>query len=248
MTMSITAISSMATRQVLDALASTFEAQTGQRIAIESVGGVAALKRIEEGEAFDIVVLASDAIDRLAAAARIDATSRVRIARSGVAIAVASGSPRPSIDDEAAVREAVLAARSIGYSTGPSGVYLMRLFERWGIAERIASRIVQAPPGVAVGALIARGEVELGFQQMSEMTGLEGIDVLGMLPPAIQTLTVFEGAICANANAPQLARAFLAFLGSSNADSAKYGTAWSLANKTDCTPRNRRGNAWAFPR
>ncbi|SAL37357.1 molybdate ABC transporter substrate-binding protein [Caballeronia turbans] len=221
MTMSITAISSMATRQVLDALASTFEAQTGQRIAIESVGGVAALKRIEEGEAFDIVVLASDAIDRLAAAARIDATSRVRIARSGVAIAVASGSPRPSIDDEAAVREAVLAARSIGYSTGPSGVYLMRLFERWGIAERIASRIVQAPPGVAVGALIARGEVELGFQQMSEMTGLEGIDVLGMLPPAIQTLTVFEGAICANANAPQLARAFLAFLGSSNADSAK---------------------------
>ncbi|WP_250490589.1 MULTISPECIES: substrate-binding domain-containing protein [unclassified Caballeronia] len=219
--MSITAISSMATRQVLDALASTFEAQTGQRIAIESVGGVAALKRIEEGEAFDIVVLASDAIDRLAAAARIDATSRVRIARSGVAIAVASGSPRPSIDDEAAVREAVLAARSIGYSTGPSGVYLMRLFERWGIAERIASRIVQAPPGVAVGALIARGEVELGFQQMSEMTGLEGIDVLGMLPPAIQTLTVFEGAICANANAPQLARAFLAFLGSSNADSAK---------------------------
>jgi len=221
MTMSITAISSMATHQVLDALASTFEAQTGQRIAIESVGGVAALKRIEEGEAFDIVVLASDAIDRLAAAARIDATSRVRIARSGVAIAVASGSPRPSIDDEAAVREAVLAARSIGYSTGPSGVYLMRLFERWGIAERIASRIVQAPPGVAVGALIARGEVELGFQQMSEMTGLEGIDVLGMLPPAIQTLTVFEGAICANANAPQLARAFLAFLGSSNADSAK---------------------------
>ncbi|WP_250866352.1 substrate-binding domain-containing protein [Caballeronia sp. INSB1] len=219
--MSITAISSMATRQVLDALASTFEAQTGQRIAIESVGGVAALKRIEEGEAFDIVVLASDAIDRLAAAARIDATSRVRIARSGVAIAVASGSPRPSIDDEAAVREAVLAARSIGYSTGPSGVYLMRLFERWGIAERNASRIVQAPPGVAVGALIARGEVELGFQQMSEMTGLEGIDVLGMLPPAIQTLTVFEGAICANANAPQLARAFLAFLGSSNADSAK---------------------------
>jgi molybdate transport system substrate-binding protein len=219
--MSMNGISSMATRQVLNDLASAFEAKSGERVAIESVGGVAALKRIEEGEAFDIVVLASDAIDRLAAAARIDATSRVRIARSGVAIAVASGSPRPSIDDEAAVREAVLAARSIGYSTGPSGVYLMRLFERWGIAERIASRIVQAPPGVAVGALIARGEVELGFQQMSEMTGLEGIDVLGMLPPAIQTLTVFEGAICANANAPQLARAFLAFLGSSNADSAK---------------------------
>jgi molybdate transport system substrate-binding protein len=119
------------------------------------------------------------------------------------------------------VREAVLAARSIGYSTGPSGVYLTRLFERWGIAERIAARIVQAPPGVAVGTLIARGEVELGFQQMSEMIGVEGIDVLGMLPPQIQTLTVFEGAICANANAPQLARAFLAFLASPDADGAK---------------------------
>lgn len=221
MRMSMNGISSMATRQVLNDLASAFEAKSGERVAIESVGGVAALKRIEEGEAFDIVVLASDAIDRLAAAARIDATSRVRIARSGVAIAVAKGALRPAIDDEAAVREAVLAARSIGYSTGPSGVYLTRLFERWGIAERIAARIVQAPPGVAVGALIARGEVELGFQQMSEMIGVEGIDVLGMLPPQIQTLTMFEAAICANANAPQLARAFLAFLASPDADGAK---------------------------
>ncbi|WP_250516085.1 substrate-binding domain-containing protein [Caballeronia sp. INDeC2] len=219
--MSITAISSMATRQLLDELASTYEATTRQRIAIESVGGVAAFRRIDEGEAFDIVVLASDAIDRLAASGRIDATSRVRIARSGVAIAVKSGARHPFIDDEASVREAVLAARGIGYSTGPSGVYLTRLFERWGIAERIASRIVQAPPGVAVGALIARGEVELGFQQMSEMIGVEGIDVLGMLPPAIQTLTVFEGAICENTSAPQLARAFLAFLRSTDAEDAK---------------------------
>ena len=221
MTMTLTGISSMATRQVLDDLAAAFEAKSGQRVAIESVGGVAAAKRIEAGEAFDIVVLASDAIERLAASGRIDATSRVRIARSGVAIAVAAGAPQPRIDDEAAVREAVLAARGIGYSTGPSGVYLTHLFERWGIAERIASRIVQAQPGVAVGTLIARGEVELGFQQMSEMTGVAGIDVLGMLPPEIQTLTVFEGAVCANANAPQLARAFLAFLASRDAESTK---------------------------
>ncbi|WP_208635680.1 substrate-binding domain-containing protein [Caballeronia pedi] len=219
--MSITGISSMATRQVLNELASAYEARAGERVAIESVGGVAAFRRVDEGEAFDIVVLASDAIDRLAASARVDAASRVRVARSGVAVAVASGAPRPSIDDEAAVREAVLAARSIGYSTGPSGVYLTRLFERWGIAEPIASRIVQAPPGVAVGTLIARGEVELGFQQMSEMIGVEGIDVLGMLPPGIQTLTIFEAAICANACEPQRARAFLAFIASSDADSAK---------------------------
>ncbi|MDR5767823.1 MULTISPECIES: substrate-binding domain-containing protein [unclassified Caballeronia] len=219
--MSITGISSMATRQVLNDLACAYEAQSGQRVAIVSVGGVAAVRRIEAGEAFDIVVLASDAIDRLAASGHVDAASRVRIARSGVAIAVKAGARRPAIDDEAAVREAVLAARTIGYSTGPSGVYLTRLFERWGIAQRIASRIVQAPPGVAVGALIARGEVELGFQQLSEMIGVEGIDVLGMLPPAIQTLTVFEGAIGANASASKDARAFLAFLGSSDTDATK---------------------------
>jgi len=219
--MSITGISSMATRQVLNDLACAYEAQSGQRVAIVSVGGVAAVRRIEAGEAFDIVVLASDAIDRLAASGHVDAASRVRIARSGVAIAVKAGARRPAIDDEAAVREAVLAARTIGYSTGPSGVYLTRLFERWGIAQRIASRIVQAPPGVAVGALIARGEVELGFQQLSEMIGVEGIDVLGMLPPAIQTQTVFEGAIGANASASKDARAFLAFLGSSDTDATK---------------------------
>ena len=220
-TVTVTGISSMATRQVLNDLASEYEAKTGQRVAVESTGGVAALKRIEEGETFDIVVLASDAIDRLAVAGRIDAQSRVSIARSGVAIAVAAGAPHPRIDDEAAVREAVLAARSIGYSTGPSGVYLTRLFERWGIATKIASRIVQAPPGVAVGTLIARGEVELGFQQMSEMIGVAGIDVLGMLPPEIQTLTVFEGAVCANANEPTRARSFLAYAGSPDADATK---------------------------
>jgi molybdate transport system substrate-binding protein len=219
--MALTGISSMATRQVLNDLSAAFEARTGQRVAIESVGGVAALKRIEEGEAFDIVVLAADAIGRLAASGRIDAASRVSIARSGIAIAVAAGAPHPCIDDEAAVREAVLAAGSIGYSTGPSGVHLTRLFERWGIAETIASRIVQAPPGVAVGTLIARGEVELGFQQMSEMTGVEGIDVLGMLPHEIQTLTVFEGAIGANASEPELAHAFLAYAISSDADTTK---------------------------
>jgi molybdate transport system substrate-binding protein len=219
--MSMTGISSMATRQVLDALARAFEARSGKRVSIESTGGVAACRRIQDGELFDIAVLASDAIERLVAARRVDAASRVCIARSGVAIAVKSGAPHPAIDDEAAVREAVLAARSIGYSTGPSGVYLTRLFERWDIGERIASRIVQAPPGVPVAALLANGEVELGFQQMSEMIGVAGIDVLGMLPSAIQTLTTFEGAICANANMPDVAREFLKFAISSDADAMK---------------------------
>ena len=211
----------MATRQMLTELVETYEQRSGQHVTIESVGGVAAARRVEDGEPFDIVVLAAEAIDRLAAAGRVDPGSRVDLARSGVAIAVAAGAPRPAIGNEAAVRDAILAARSIGYSTGPSGAHLTRLFERWGIAETIASRIVQAPPGVPVGALIARGEVELGFQQLSELMHLPGIDVIGALPPEIQVVTVFSAAVCSACRQPEAARSLLAFLVSPEADAAK---------------------------
>ncbi|MGX7002227.1 substrate-binding domain-containing protein [Caballeronia sp. KNU42] len=220
----ITGISSMATRQVLAELAAAYERRSGQQVAIESVGGVAAARRVEEGELFDIVVLAADAIDRLAAAGRVDPGSRVDLARSGVALAVPAGAPHPDIGTEAAVRNAVLAAPSIGYSTGPSGTYLTRLFERWGIAATIAPRIVQAPPGVPVGTLIARGEVELGFQQSSELMYVSGIDMIGVLPPEIQVTTIFSAAICTICTASaqrEAARALLTFLASPDADSAK---------------------------
>ena len=217
----IIGISSMATRHVLDELAGEYGRLSGQRVAIESVGGVAAARRVEEGEAFDVVVLASDAIERLAAAGRVAPGSRVDLARSGVAIAVASGAPRPDIGNEAGLREAIVNARTIGYSTGPSGSYLLSLFERWGIAERIASRIVQAPPGVPVGTLIARGEVELGFQQLSELMHLPGIDVIGALPDEIQITTVFSAAICTASAKRDAAQALLSFLASSQADATK---------------------------
>ena len=100
------------------------------------MGGVDAARRVHDGEAFDVVVLAADAIDKLVAAGRIVAGSQTELVRSGVAIAVRRGAPRPGIDTEEALREAVLAARTVGYSTGPSGVALQKLFERWGIAER----------------------------------------------------------------------------------------------------------------
>jgi molybdate transport system substrate-binding protein len=217
----VTGISSMATRQVLADLADAYMLRTGQRVAIESVGGVAALRRVQEGEAFDLVVLASNAIDQLAMSGHVDATSRVNIARSGVAVAIARGAARPAVANEADVREAVLSARSIGYSTGPSGVHLMKLFERWGVAARIASRIVQAKPGVSVGSMIASGEVELGFQQTSELTGVDGIDILGPLPPEIQLNTVFQGVICTKARSSKAACALLAYLSAPDTDAVK---------------------------
>ncbi len=214
-------ISSMATREMLAELIPEYERQSGRFVIIESVGGVAAARRVQEGEPFDIVVLAADALDRLAEAGRIDSESRVDVARSGVSVAVAAGAPRPDISSEAAVRDAILAARSIGYSTGPSGVYLSRLFERWGIAGTIAPRIVQAPPGVPVGTLVARGEVELGFQQSSELMNVAGIDVPGPLPPEIQIVTVFSAAVCTASRQKDVAKALLSFLASPDADAAK---------------------------
>jgi len=221
MSKQITGISSMATRQMLAELVDGYERLSGQRVAIESVGGVDAARRVRDGEPFDVVVLAADAIEQLASTRHIDPDSRVDLARSAVAIAVTEGAPRPAIDSEAAVRNAVLAARSIGYSTGPSGVNLMRLFERWGIAGVIAPRLVQAPPGVPVGALVARGEVELGLQQLSELIHVPGIDVIGALPPEIQVITVFSAAICSTSTQHEVASALLAFLASREADAAK---------------------------
>ncbi|MCC8396181.1 substrate-binding domain-containing protein [Paraburkholderia sp. MMS20-SJTR3] len=219
----------MATRQVLLKLAAEYERRSGRAVAIESVGGVDAARRVEDDEVFDIVVLAADAIERLVVSGRVEPASRVGVARSGIAVAVTAGSARPDIGSEAALRDAVLGARSVGYSTGPSGAHLLKLFERWGVAERIAPRLVKAPPGVPVGQLVARGEVALGFQQLSELIHVPGIAVLGELPPDVQATTVFTAAICTAARQRDAARALLDFLVSAQAAGAKLANGMTPA-------------------
>lgn len=225
MSTEILGISSMATRLLLAELTAAYEQASGTRVRIESVGGVDAAKRVAAGEAFDVVVLASDAIDKLIATGHALAGSRVDLVHSGVAVAVQAGAAQPDVSSEAAVRSAVLAAKSISYSTGPSGVALAKLFERWGIAEEIQSRIVTPPPGIPVGSLVAKGAdnggVALGFQQLSELIHVEGIRILGPLPEAIQITTTFSGAVCATSGQPEAVRELLRYMASPAAAEAK---------------------------
>lgn len=210
----------MATRQLLAAVVARYRDETGQVVQIESVGGVEAAKRVEAGEAFDGVLLASNAIDKLVANGKA-VGPRVDFVHSGVAVAVKAGATQPDIGSEEAVKQAVLAASTLSYSTGPSGVALAKLFERWGIAEQVQPRIVVPPPGKPVGSLVASGEVALGFQQLSELKFLDGITILGPLPAAIQIDTVFSGAVATSASQADAARSFLAYLNSPALDALK---------------------------
>jgi len=220
----LTGISSMATRQVLDDATGLWR-RRGGNVSFDSVGGVEAAKRLQGGEAFDVVVLAAAAIDKLVATGRVLAHGKIDLALSSVAIAVRQGAAQPAVATERDLREAVLSADTIGYSTGPSGVALLEIFERWGITERVRPRLIQAAPGVSVGTLIARGDVALGFQQLSELAGLDSVAVIGSMPPGLEIVTTFSGAICATSMQADAARALLAFLHSPAADEAKrrYG-------------------------
>lgn len=209
---SLSLISSMATRHLLGALAHAHERAGGPATCIESVGGVDAAQRVQAGEAFDVVVLAADAIAKLAATGRLRPGSVRPLADSTVAIAVRAGTAAPDVSTEAALKAAVLQAPSIGYSTGPSGTALMALFARWGVADALKGRLVQARPGVPVGSLVASGEVGLGFQQLSELMELPGITLLGGMPPGTEIVSRFSGAVTATASHPDAAQALLDFM------------------------------------
>jgi molybdate transport system substrate-binding protein len=214
----LTGLSSMATRHILAALARDYEASHGMRVEIRSMGGVEAAKLVRAGEATDVVVLASKVMASLEAEGHLIKADTKDIARSEVGIAVRAGLTLPSVASEQAVKQAMLDARKICYSTGPSGDHLKALCEQWGVP---LARTLVAPPGVPVAALVAKGEADLGFQQLSELIGQPGIEVVGPLPPAIQSVTVFSAGVSAASRDPESARALVAYFASVETNGAK---------------------------
>jgi molybdate transport system substrate-binding protein len=222
-------LSSLAIKGAYLELAPQFEKTTGHSVATEWVGMMDIRKRLMAGEAADVVIASAALIDELVQAGKLAAGSRHDLVRSGVGVAVRKGAPKPDISSVEAIKRAMRAARAIGYSSGPSGVYLAELFERWGLVDEFKGRLSQSPPGVLVGELLARGELDLAFQQVPELLQVAGIDLVGTLPPEIQLMTVFSGGIHAAAKQPEAGKALLKFLTSPAAASVVKKTGMELA-------------------
>lgn len=216
----IRVVSSMAPRLILEQLLADFSDKTGIKTHLTAMGGVNAAEQVKDDDSIDVAVLSKGSISALSQSEHLDSKTR-DIALSEVAVAVKSGTPHPDLSDEASVKQSVLTAKSIGYSTGPSGRALADLFQQWGISEDVSNRLVCPPPGVPVGKFVATGDVELGFQQRSELIHIDGIDVLGPLPANIQIKTIFTAGVCKKTHKREAAIKLIDFLSSPQADSAK---------------------------
>ena len=197
-----------------------FERATNNKVATAfgaSMGGApdSIPSRLQRGEPVDVVILAAAALDDLIKQGKVVAGSRVDLVRSSIGMAVKAGAPKPDISSVEGLTRTLLDAKSIAYSDSASGVYLSTvLFPRLGIADRVGPKSRKVAGNERVGALVARGEAEVGFQQISELLPVPGITYVGPLPPGAQQVTVFSAGIAVGAKEPEAARALIKFLAS----------------------------------
>lgn len=208
----IKVLSTQATEEAYRELVPQFEKTSGHKVITVFTGTLDANKRLAAGESYDLLIMAGPSIDEHIKDGKVAPGSRVDIAKSGVGVGVKAGAPKPDISTTEALKKSLLAARSIGYSTGPSGVYVTGLFQRMGIADQIKGKLKQTPTGVFVGNIIASGEAEIGFQQVSELSHFAGVDYIGPLPTEIQQYTMFASGIMAGAKEPEAAKALVKFI------------------------------------
>ena len=198
------------------ALAPEFERTTGHKVVTlatsTGLGAEAIANRVRRGEPVDVVILSRAGIDELVGEGKVVAASRVDLARSSIGMAVRKGAPKPDISTVDALKRALLQAKSVAYSAQVSGVYLTTdLFPRLGIADQMTKKGIRVDVG-RVGAVVARGEAEIGFQQISELMEVEGVDLVGPLPADVQRVTVFTAAVAASSKSSSAARALIEFL------------------------------------
>lgn len=208
----ITVLATPGIKEAYVELVAQFEKSANHKVKTTWAGTVDVLKRIKAGEVFDTVILASDSLEELVDTGKVMAGSTSDLARSVVGVAVRAGVPRPDISSTDAVKKTLAAAKSVAISTGPSGVYLNGLFERLGMMADLKPKLKVAPPGSNVGEIVAKGEAEIGFQQVSELIHYPGVTFLGPLPADLQKVTVFSGGVPVASREPDAAHAFLQFL------------------------------------
>src|SRR5215471_1933713 len=210
----VTVIASTAMREVMDELVPMFERASGNKIAISFLSGSLLPVKVKEGAQADVVVTTPATIDDLVAAGKVGANTRVDFVRSGAGVAVRAGAPKPNVATPDAFKAALLAAKTVGYSQGPSGVHFMTVLERLGITAEVKAKGVVPPLGTRVGTLIAEGKAEIGVQQITELLQIPGIDFVGPLPKELQANIVYATATPTAAKERDAAAAFIKFLSS----------------------------------
>lgn len=208
----IKVLSTQATQEAYQELVAQFEKASGHKVVTIFTGTLNVQKRLADGETYDLIIMAAPAIDEQIKLGRAVAGSRVDLAQSGTGLAVRKGAPKPDVSSSEALKKTLLAAKSIGYSTGPSGLYMLSVFEKMGIADQVKPKLKQTPSGVFVGTLIANGDAEVGFQQISELVHFAGIDYVGPLPGDLQRMTMFSSGLHSAARHPDAAKALVRFI------------------------------------
>jgi molybdate transport system substrate-binding protein len=205
-------------------LAPAFERSSGHKATAIWAGTDEIISRLGAGETLDIVIAPAPWIDDMIKRGLLVAGSRVDVAKSGIGAAVHAGAPRIDIGSADALKSALLGAKSIVLSTGVSGIYLAKLFAKWGVSERLEPKIKRLPGSGPVADAMARGEAEIGFLQVSEWLGVAGVEPLGPLPADIQEITAISAGLNKAAGAPDAASALVKFLASPEAAPAKRKT------------------------
>ena len=212
-------VSSTAMREPLDELIPMFERTSGHKVVINFYPAATLVIKVKEDVPADLVMTTPDNIETLVKDGKLVAGSRVDFAHSSVGVAVRAGAPKPDISTAEGLKNALLAAKTVGISKGPSGVYLMTVMQRLGIADQVRAKAISPDLGVRVGTLVAKGEAEIGVQQVNELLPIQGIDFLGKLPKELQTIIVYGAARGSNAKNRPAADALVKYLTSPEAAS-----------------------------